>query len=126
MPTSKPATDAVPRRSAGLWASGGEVGVEPPDEVGRDLVAVGLVEDLVPRAGVQGAGDVRDSDRAVLLRHLADPLAVASHRSLVTSDEQDRQVTPDASHLAAVVDGGLGAHEVDEEPGRERLSAHGV
>jgi hypothetical protein len=47
MPRSKPATDAGLDR----FGSGGQVRVQPRHDVGGDLVAVGLVEDLVPRLG---------------------------------------------------------------------------
>ena len=77
------------RRAAAFW---GDPLPDPAENVRRDLIAVRLVEDLMPVAGIHQQGHVLHFRGFQPLIDFAHTPAVKSHRILLARTQADRQV----------------------------------
>src|SRR6185437_11943400 len=94
--------------------------VEPGDEVAGHLVAVGLVQRLVPRARIEASGELREARR---LQVRNEALDVGPDRIALAGEDVERHVLADRGEILPAGYARQRVEHVDGELGGERQAA---
>src|ERR1700722_5692325 len=97
--------------------------IEPGDEVARHLVAVGLVERLVPSARIDAGRELGEAWR---LQVFDEALDGGANRVALAGEDVDRQVLADRGKALSARDVGERIEHVDPELGCERKAAERI
>jgi len=76
--------------------------VEPADQLGDDLVPVGLVQDLVPGAGIGAGRHVGQARGLIPFGQWGQQCQAAVHRVGLADGDVDRQAGPDRGDLSRI------------------------
>src|SRR5690349_9584673 len=91
--------------------------LEPGQQVGRDLVAAGVVEQFVASAGVDLHADVAQADLLIMALERARTVRALAHRVGLAGDQQRGQGPGHAAQAVGMGDLAAGVEQVDPQAG---------